>query len=41
VAGEARDRVHVDLVDVGALLAVDLDVDEELVEQRRGGRVLE
>ena len=32
---------HVDGVDVGALLAVDLDVDEQLVHVRGGGRVLE
>ena len=31
-----HDRVHVDRVDVGALLAIDLDVDEELVHQLRG-----
>ena len=34
-------RRHVDLVDVGPLLAVDLDVDEQLVHHRRGGFVLE
>ena len=34
-------RRHVDLVDVGALLAVDFDVDEQLVHHRRGGVVLE
>ena len=34
-------RVHVDRVDVRALLAVDLDADEALVHQRRDLRVLE
>src|SRR4051812_42432926 len=34
-------RVHVDLVDVGPLLAVDLDVDEQLVHQACGRLVLE
>ena len=34
-------RVHVDLVDVRPFLAVDLDVDEQLVHHRRGGVVLE
>ena len=34
-------RRHVDLVDVGPLLAIDLDVDEQLVHHRRGGVVLE
>ncbi len=34
-------RVHVDLVDVGALLAVDLDRHEVLVEELRDLRVLE
>ena len=34
-------RRHVDLVDVGPLLAVDLDVDEQLVHHARGGVVLE
>ena len=34
-------RRHVDLVDVGAFLAVDFDVDEQLVHHRRGGFVLE
>ncbi len=32
---------HVDGVDVGALLAVDLDVDEELVHDAGDGRILE
>ena len=36
-----HDRVHEDRVDVGALLAVDLHVDEQLVHQLRGRRVLE
>ena len=34
-------RAHVDRVDVGPLLAVDLDVDEEVVHDRRGAVVLE
>ena len=34
-------RRHVDGVDVGTLLAVDLDVDEEVVHHLRGGVVLE
>ena len=34
-------RRHVDLVDVGPLFAVDLDVDEQVVHHRRGGVVLE
>ena len=34
-------RVHVNLVDVGPLLAVDFDVDEQLVHHRRGRFVLE
>ena len=37
----ATHRVHVDPVHVGPLLAVDLDVDEALVHQRRDLRVLE
>ena len=41
VAGQRDDRVHVDRVEVGPLLAVDLDVDEALVHQRRRLRVLE
>ena len=36
-----HDRVHEDRVDVGPLLAIDLDVDEQLVHQLRGRRVLE
>ena len=39
--GQRLDGLHVDLVDVRALLAVDLDVDEELVHQRRDLGVLE
>jgi hypothetical protein len=39
--GERLDRAHVDLVDVGPFLAIDLHVDVELVHQRRRGRVLE
>ena len=41
VTGEHLHRVHVDVVDVGPLLAVDLDVDEVLVHQPRDLRVLE
>ncbi len=41
VLAQVMQRRHVDLVDVGALLAVDFDVDEELVHHLRGGRVLE
>ncbi len=40
-ARERLDGVHVDRVDVRALLAVDLDADEALVHQRRDLRVLE
>ena len=41
VPGQRDDRVHVDRVEVGPLLAVDLDVDEVLVHQPRGLGVLE
>ncbi len=41
VLAEVMQRRHVDLVDVGALLAVDFDVDEEIVHHRCGCRVLE
>ena len=41
VAGERDDRVHVERVDVRPLLAVDLDVHEALVHQRRRLVVLE
>jgi hypothetical protein len=41
VAGERDDRVHVDRVEVGPLLAVHLDADEVLVHHTRGQRVLE
>ena len=41
VAGHRLHGVHVDRVDVRALLAVDLDADEALVHQRRDLRVLE
>ena len=34
-------RVHVDLVDVGPFLAVDLDVDEELVHHHGSGGIFE
>ncbi len=40
-AGHGLDRLHVDGVDVGALLAVDLDADEAGVEQLGHHRVLE
>ena len=39
--GHRLDRFHVDRVDVGPLLAVDLDVDEETVHLRRRLLVLE
>ena len=38
---EMMQRRHVDLIDVGALLAVDFDVDEQLVHHRGGVGVLE
>ena len=38
---QAMQRAHVDRVDVGPLLAVDLDVDEQLVHHRRRRVVLE
>ena len=41
VAGHGLDGVHVDPVDVGPLLAVDLHVDEQSVHQVRGVVVLE
>ena len=41
VPGQRHDRVHVERVDVGPLLAVDLDVDEALVHQPRRLVVLE
>ena len=41
LAGQRDDRVHVDRVEVGPLLAVDLDADEVLVHHARGQRVLE
>ena len=41
VAGQGDDRVHVDRVEVGPFLAVDLDVDEELVHELRRRLVLE
>ena len=37
-AGQRLHRLHVDRVDVGSLLAVDLHVDEQLVHQRGGRR---
>ena len=40
-AGHRLGGLHVDGVDVGSLLAVDLHVDEQLVHHRRGRRVLE
>ena len=41
LAGHRLHRLHVDRVDVGPLLAVDLDADEVLVHVGRGLRVLE
>ena len=41
LAGDGLDRLHVDRVEVGALLAIDLDVDEELVHQSGDPSVLE
>ena len=38
---EEMQRVHVDLVDVGPLLAIDLDADEQLVHHARRRLVLE
>ena len=38
---EQMQRIHVDLVDVGPLFAIDFDVDEQLVHHARGGFVLE
>ena len=40
-SGHAHRRLHRDRVDVGPLLTVDLDVDEEVVHERGGGAVLE
>ena len=39
--GKSLDRVHIDLVEVGTLLAIDLDRHEQLVHHPRGFRVLE
>jgi hypothetical protein len=41
LTGQGLDGLHVDLVDVGTLLPVDLDVDEQLVHQRCDVGVLE
>jgi hypothetical protein len=41
LAGHGLHRVHVDRVDIGVLLAVDLDADEALVHELRGLVVLE
>ncbi len=41
VSGHGLDGVHVDGVDIGAFLAVDLHVDEQLVDDLGGLRVLE
>ena len=41
LAGQGHDRVHVDGVHVRPLLAIDLDVDEALVHERRRVRILE
>ena len=38
---EVMQRRHVDLIDVGAFLAIHFDVDEEIVHHLRGCRVLE
>ena len=38
---EMMQRRHVDLIDVRPLFAIDLDVDEQLVHDARGGVVLE
>ena len=38
---EMMQRRHVDLIDVGPFLAIDFDVDEQLVHHARGGVVLE
>ena len=40
-AGQRDDRIHVDRVEVGALLAIDLDADEALVHHAGRRRVLE
>ena len=41
VPGQPGHRVHVDLIDVGPLFAIDLDAHEQLVHERRGLGVLE
>ncbi len=41
LAGQRDDRVHVDRVEIGPLLAIDLDADEALVQHARGERILE
>ena len=41
MAGHGLDGLHVERVDVRALLAVDLDADEVVVHERRGLRILE
>jgi hypothetical protein len=41
VAGHRDARLHVDRVEVGALLAVELDADEVLVHELRDPLVLE
>ncbi len=38
---EVMQRRHVDLIDIGPLLAIDFDVDEQLVHHARGGVILE
>ncbi len=40
-ADQELHRPHVHVVDIGALLAIDLDVDEVAIHQVRNGRVLE
>jgi len=41
VLAEMMQCRHVDLIDVGALLAVDLDVHEQVIHDARGRLVLE
>jgi hypothetical protein len=41
VLGERLHRLHIDRVDVGPLLAIDLDIDEIAIHDRGGGLVLE
>jgi hypothetical protein len=41
VAGERLDRRHIEVIEVGAFFAIDLDIDISLVHERRDVRVLE